>query len=144
MVKPKGEEIRLDEDELKEKVKRLFSQSLRRYYEHTLLVVENMRKLLKGIDDPEERVVLLASAYLHDIGYSEVYENDYIGNIKNQEIKIKLHSEKGAGIAKRMLNELGMSKKIIQRVAYLVSVHHREDISDPHLKLLLEADRVPA
>lgn len=133
--------IKIDEGKLKAKVKQLFSESVPRYYEHALSVVENMKKLISEINDPEEKILLLAAAYLHDIGYSEVHGGDYVGNIKDQEIKIRLHSEKGAEIAKKILEEMGMREETIQKVVYLVSVHHREEIADRRLKFLLEADR---
>jgi len=137
-----GKEKRgLNEEELRRKIKQLFTQSVPRYYEHTLSVVENMRRLMEGISDPQERMLLIASAYLHDIGYSERYGSDFVGNIPDQKIKMKVHSEEGARIAERILGELGMEKEFIRQVAYLVSVHHREDISDRHLNLLLKADR---
>lgn len=140
----KREIIGINEEKLKEKVKQLFSESVPRYYEHTMSVVENMKRLSQGIDDPEDKILLIASAYLHDIGYSEPYGDRYVGNIEDQEIKIKLHSVKGAKIARKILEEMGIRKETIQKIEYLVSVHHREDIEDRHLKLLLKADRVPS
>lgn len=140
----KGISDQINEEKLKATVKRLFSKSVPRYFHHTISVVENMKKLIKGINDPEDETLLIASAYLHDIGYSETYGDDYVGNIKDQGIKIKLHSERGAKIAERLLNDLGMRKAVIQKVAWMVSVHHREDVEDRHLKLLLEADKLPS
>jgi hypothetical protein len=65
-----------------------------------------------------------------------------VGNIKNQEIKIKVHSEVGAKIASELLREIGLEDEIIRKVSFLVSVHHRKDIDDWYLKVLLEADEI--
>ncbi len=136
--------MNINEEKLRAKVKQLFSESVPRYYDHTIVVVENMKKLIKDLDDPEEKTLLVTTAYLHDIGYTQPYGNDYAGNIEEQEIKIKLHSEEGGEIARRILEEIGAKEEMTRRVCYLVSVHHRKDIKDRHLKYLLEADEAPS
>ena len=132
------------EEKLREKVKRLFSESVPRYYGHTISVVENMKELIKDIEDAEGRTLLVTAAYLHDIGYTQADGNDYAGNILNQEIKIKTNSEAGAKIARKILEEIGAKEGMTRKVCYLVSVHHRKDIKDRHLKYLLEADKEPS
>ena len=128
------------EGQLNAKVKELFLNSVPRYYEHTLQVVDNMKSIVARTT--QNPILLLAAAYLHDIGYSAPYEDGYAGNIKDQSVKIKVHSEAGARIAREVLEELGVEPPLVERVAYLVSVHHREDIDDEELKVLLQADKV--
>lgn len=139
----KPEIVGLDEAGLKAKIEQLFTGSGQPYYKHTLAVVANMKMLLQDINDPEERAILVASAYLHDIGYIAPYAGAYAGNIPDQPLKIKVHSESGAGIAHNILQEMGINERITRQVEYLVSVHHRNDIDNKHLKLLLKADIVP-
>ncbi|MFQ6093895.1 MAG: HD domain-containing protein [bacterium] len=128
------------ERELHQEVKHRFEKSVPRYYGHTLQVVANMRQLMKK--SQVDQRVLLAAAYLHDIGYSAPYQNDYVGNIKDQDLKIPLHSELGADIAREILRGLGMEPTFIERVAELVSMHHRQDINDEALQVLWRADQV--
>lgn len=130
------------EKKLKEKVKEIFLESVLRYYDHTLKVVANMKKIMKKIDAPEDKAVLLLAAYLHDIGYSVPYQGDYVGNINHQALKIELHSKLGAKVAKEVLETMGIEPEVVRKVSYLVSVHHRQHIEDGLLKTLLQADKV--
>lgn len=130
------------EKTLKKKVKEIFLESVPRYYDHTLKVVANMKKIMKKIDDREDKAVLLLAAHLHDIGYSVPYQGDYIGNINHQALKIELHSELGAKIAQEVLETMRIEPEVVRKVSYLVSVHHRQHIEDRLLKTLLQADKV--
>jgi putative nucleotidyltransferase with HDIG domain len=130
------------EKKLKKKVKEIFLNSVPRYYDHTLKVVANMKRIAKKIDDPQDKTILLLAAYLHDIGYSVPYRGDYVGNINHQALKIKLHSDVGTEVTKEVLETMGIEPEVVRKVSYLVSVHHREDIEDRHLKVLLQADKV--
>jgi len=130
------------EKKLKKKVKEIFLKTVPRYYDHTLKVVANMKRIAKEIDDPQDKTILLLAAYLHDIGYSVPYRGDYVGNISHQALKIKLHSDVGAKVTEEVLETMGIEPKVVRKVSYLVSVHHREHIEDRHLKMLLQADKV--
>lgn len=126
------------EERLDAKIKELFLASVPKYYGHTIKVVTKMKDILgPGLANFE---VPLLAAYLHDIGYSARYGNIYAGEIEDQEVKIRVHSALGTDLARSILNELGVNPSVTERVAYLVSVHHREDLDDPDLKLLLQAD----
>jgi len=128
------------ERKLKARVKELFLATVPRYYDHTLSVVSNMKKIMK--EKGHHTVLVIYTAYLHDIGYAVSYGNDYVGNIEDQELKKVIHSQKGSELAREILEELEVEPQIINRISYLVSVHHREDIDDEDLKLLLQADQV--
>jgi putative nucleotidyltransferase with HDIG domain len=130
------------EKELKKKVKEIFLKTVPRYYDHTLKVVANMKRIAKKIDDPQDKTILLLAAYLHDIGYSVPYRGDYVGNINHQALKIKLHCDIGAKVTEEILETMGMEPEVVRKVVYLVLVHHRQDIEDRHLKMLLQADKV--
>lgn len=132
------------EKKLKKKVKEIFLSSVPRYYDHTLKVVANMKRIAKKIDDPQDRTILLMAAYLHDIGYSVPYRGDYVGNISHQALKIKLHSDVGAKVTEEILQTMGIEPELVRKVSYLVSVHHCEHIEDRYLNMLLQADKVRA
>ncbi len=127
------------EKKLKKKVKEIFLKTVPRYYDHTLKVVANMKRIVKKIDDPQDKTILLLAAYLHDIGYSVPYRGDYVDNIGRQALKIRLHSDVGAKVTKEVLETMGIEPEVVRKVSYLVSVHHREHIEDRHLKMLLQA-----
>ena len=130
------------EEELHRRVKEIFSRTVPRYYDHTLRVVANMKNIMKEIDDSEDKTILLLATYLHDIGYSVPYRGDYVGNINRQALKTRLHSDVGARIAEEILKTMEIEPEILSKVSYLVSVHHRQDIEDRYLKILLRADKV--
>jgi len=123
-----------------QKVKELFERSVPKYYEHTLAVVSNMKRLYKT--SPLDKQLLIAAAYLHDIGYSLSYRRNFVGKIKDQNLKIEIHCHKGSELVRKILDELAVRSSIVNRVAYLVKVHHRTDLDDEDLKLLLAADKV--
>ena len=133
-------EIEKLELRLNQKIKKLFEKSVPRYYPHTLQVVANMKKIMEG--SPLDKKILIASAYLHDIGYSAPYENDFVGNVEDQKLKIKLHCEVGANIARSILTQMKVEPEIIEKVASLVLVHHENGLEEDYLKLLVEADKV--
>lgn len=126
------------EAKLDARIKELFINSVPRYYHHTLEVVAKMKEIIKREGKGGE--VLLPAAYLHDIGYCAPHRDSFAGEIADPKEKIKVHSQAGAGIARQILQELDCEPELIDRVAYLVQVHHRQDIDDEQLKLLLEAD----
>jgi putative nucleotidyltransferase with HDIG domain len=128
------------EAKLDQKVKKLFERSVPKYYEHTLEVVSNMKRLYKT--SAINKQLLLAAAYLHDIGYSLPYRGNFVGEIKDQNLKIEIHCQKGSELARKILDELGVGSSTVERVTYLVKVHHRTDLDDEDLKLLLAADKV--
>ena len=130
------------EEGLERGIKTLFLNSVPRYYEHTMQVVSNMKGILEGKDYGEEReTVLIAAAYLHDIGYSAPFEGDFVGNIDDQSLKIPKHCETGVDISREGLAELGLEKGLADRVVNLVAVHHGVPQPEENLKLLLEADK---
>ncbi|MDI6820046.1 MAG: HD domain-containing protein [Candidatus Hodarchaeaceae archaeon] len=111
-----------------------------RYYEHTAKVVANVKRLLKT--STLNKQLLIAAAYLHDIGYSLPYRGGFVGNIQDQNSKMEIHCRKGSKLARKILGELGVESSVADRVAYLVRVYHRADLKDEDLRLLLEADKV--
>lgn len=122
-------------------VKEIFSRTVPRYYDHTLRGVANMKNIMKKIDDSEDRTVLLLAAYLHDIGYSVAYRGEYVGNVNHQALKTRLHSDVGAKVAEKILRTMGIQPELVRKISYLVSVHHRQDIEDRYLKILLQANK---
>lgn len=127
------------EERLQGRIRELFLASVPRYYDHTLKVVAKMKEIIKE-KEPREAQLLILAAYLHDIGYIAPHGTSFAGEIPDQQEKIEVHSQAGATIARQLLGELGLEPGIIDRVSGLVAVHHRQDLDDPLLKILLEAD----
>jgi len=102
-------------------------------WDHTLRVV----KLAKHIAQKEKahlRLVKLA-AYLHDIGRK--YENESKGEI--------CHAEKGAEIARQILKEENIDKKIIEKVTHIIRAHRFRNSTEPdslEAKVLYDADKL--
>lgn len=128
------------ETKLDKKVRQIFEGTVPKYYDHTLKVVSNMKKLYET--SALDKQLLLAAAYLHDIGYSLPYQSGFVGEIEDQNLKIEIHCREGSELARKILSELGVESSIVNRVAYLVKVHHRTDLEDEDLGLLLAADKV--
>lgn len=103
---------------------------------HTLATVYWMKELIAGEGGDEP--VLVCSAYLHDIGYSQVkFTNDWDGihQAKND------HMLKGALMAGELIKDLLLSQDQQSEIVHLVAVHDKlELISTKNEILLFEAD----
>lgn len=130
------------EAKLDKKVRQLFENSIPEYYEHALKVVSNVKNLAKS--SSIDKKLLLAAAYLHDIGYSIPYRDGFVGEIEDQNLKIRVHCRRGPELTRNILGEMDVKPSIVDRVAYLVKVHHKTDPDDEDLQLLIAADRLAA
>ncbi|MFA5925937.1 MAG: HD domain-containing protein [Parcubacteria group bacterium] len=104
---------------------------------HTLDSVKWMRKLILGEGGNEK--ILVPAMYFHDIGYP--HASDGYGFRKAMAMK-KKHAERGAKIAKKVLERIGgFSKEEIEKIAYLVRMHDKhENIESHERQLVFEAD----
>ncbi len=81
-----------------------------------------------------EQYILEAAAVLHDIGIRESEKKYGSCAGKYQEIE-------GPLIARKMLDELGMEKDLVERICYLIGHHHTYDqVDGMDYQILLEAD----
>ncbi len=84
--------------------------------------------------DEEALFTLEAAAYVHDIGI-RVAEKKY--GYQNG----KLQEQEGPAAARELMQPLGFSQDVIDRVSFLVGHHHTyEGIADLDYQILVEAD----
>lgn len=84
--------------------------------------------------DPKEEFVLEAAAYVHDIGI-HIAEQKY--GYQNG----KLQEKEGPAAARSLMEPLGFSEEVIQRVEFLVGHHHTySGIDALDYQILVEAD----
>lgn len=95
-------------------------------WEHTLVALKNSKLDLKI------RLALL----LHDIGKPHSYQND--GDIRH----FKGHAEKGAQIAKGILERLGYSEDEVRNICFLIKNHAKkieiQDINIHNINIMKE------
>ena len=115
-------------------------------YEHTLRAVGYGKELLQH-EEGDEGIVIPA-LYLHDIGWGEVNFEDFINiaspSRKKDAPSVELRMERGAGLAKRILEELGYSREKTQTIVSIIAVHDRPEkvfaMENPSATMVLEAD----
>ncbi len=118
------------------------SMAMRKYFgsderriQHALDVAEHAEKIAKAQDDGD-MMIIMACAYLHDIG------------IKNAEMKYNSSSAKyqhieGPPVARQILNELKAPPELIDEVCDIIGHHHspREE-ETINFKVLYDADLI--
>ena len=116
------------------KMKQLFGEDDKRV-DHALKVLRFSEEILQGenVTGKIAETVML-TAILHDIGIHEA-ERKYNSNFgMYQEIE-------GPPIAKRMLREMGIRNRTIERVCYIIGGHHTPSkVDDVDFQILWEAD----
>jgi putative nucleotidyltransferase with HDIG domain len=117
--------------EVKMAMETYFGDDQRRI-EHALQVSLYAEELLSYIDaDP---LVVLAAAYLHDIGIHEAERKHGSGSGKWQEIE-------GPPIANEILEQLDAPQPLIEKVTAIVANHHtRAGIDSPEFRVIWDAD----
>lgn len=130
LVKINAEQRALLAD-IKTAMQRYFGDDQRRI-EHALSVTMYAEQLLAYIDaDP---VLVLASAYLHDIGIPESERKHGSNSGKWQEIE-------GPPVARGLLHELGAGEVLTGRVAEIIANHHtRDGLNSPEFRVIWDAD----
>jgi hypothetical protein len=127
--------IRMDTKEIAvSKMKQLFGEDEKRI-NHALKVLRFSEEISQGenITGKIAETVML-TAILHDIGIHEA-ERKYNSNVGlYQEIE-------GPPIARRMLHEMGIRNRTIERVCYIIGGHHTPSkVDDVDFQILWEAD----
>ncbi|MBI4828498.1 MAG: HD domain-containing protein [Nitrospinae bacterium] len=102
-------------------------------WDHVERVVNLCRRL--GLREGCDMGILLAAAYLHDIGREEC----------DREKGVRCHAETGAAMARRILEELGAPEAFIHAVETAVAAHRYRGgpaPSTPEAKVLFDADKL--
>jgi len=129
------------ENKLKKEVKKYLEFGRKGWdYPHTLACVYWMKQLLKT--EKGNSKILVSSIYLHDIGYSGLFEKSNSDNPDEVTNMKKEHMKRSFKISKKILGEIkGYSKKEIEKICYLVKIHDEVDkIKTKEAQLVFEAD----
>ena len=134
------------EREIKKTVKPYLERGRGGDYEHTLRAVGYGKELLRH-EEGEEAIVIPA-LYLHDIGWGEVNFDDFVNitspSQRRVAASVDLHMERGAALAKQILEKLGYDTQMTRAIVSIIAVHDRPEkilaMENPSATLVLEAD----
>jgi HD superfamily phosphodiesterase len=114
-------------------MKRYFKQDFKRIA-HAVKVARYAEEILK--EEGAEPAVVLASAYLHDIGIKEAER-------KYQSTEARYQEEEGPPIAREILLKLGAHTELIDEVCDIVGHHHHPRLKETiNFKSLYDADLI--
>ena len=111
-----------------------FGDDLKRTH-HSLKVHNFARTIakLEGLSD-EDRLTLEIAAVLHDIGIPESQR-------KYDSMAGRYQEKEGPPIARELIRDLALDKKIADRVCYMIGFHHTyEKVDRTDFQILFEAD----
>lgn len=100
------------------------------------LKVHSFAKVIGEYEELNEQKLLILelASILHDVGIKN-------GELKYNRCDGKIQEQEGVSVAKAMLERLGYSDDIIERVCFLVGHHHTYDMIDGlDYQILIEAD----
>lgn len=120
-------DIRLIEEEMK----KYFGSDQKRI-KHAMQVAYYAERILQEVS--ADRNIVLASAYLHDIGIHEAEQKYGSTSGKYQEIE-------GPPIARSILKRLGIEDEFIETVCKIIGKHHTPNgVNSLEFQVLYEAD----
>lgn len=103
---------------------------------HHLIKVHSLARLIAKGEEVEKDVleIVEAAAIVHDVGIKPAEEK--FGSCDG-----KLQESEGPYPAWKLMNKVGFSTKVMDRVCYLVAHHHTyESVDGIDLQILMEAD----
>lgn len=118
-------------EQLIEEMKSLFGSDQRRI-NHALSVLASAERLLET--EPGDKLTVIASAILHDIGIQEAARkhNSVVG--KYQELE-------GPPIARPILKRVGIDDERIEHICRIIANHHSaRDIDTPEFRIIWDSD----
>ena len=104
-------------------------------WDHTLRVCRLCERI--GVAEGVDMDVLLAAAYLHDIG--RIYQDESNGAV--------CHAEKGAQMAEPIVEELALSEAQKKNILHCIRSHRfrgRHEPETPEARVLFDADKLDA
>ena len=114
-------------------MKRYFGDDFKRIA-HTTRVARYAERI--GKEEGADMAVVMAAAYLHDIGIKEA-EKRYNSSAA------KYHEELGPPVARKILEKLGAKKELIDEVCDIISRHHHPRKQETlNFKVLYDADLI--
>ncbi len=127
----KAEERTSLKDRIGLEMKKYFGTDFKRV-KHALKVARYAEELLKA--EGGDPLIVLASAYLHDIGIHEAEKKHGRPDARHQEIE-------GPPIARAILQRLHVSPPVIDEICDIIGHHHSPRTDETlHFQLLYEAD----
>ncbi len=137
VIPPEFEELRqeLERGRFKEK----FSQTMKRYFGKDLKRILHAQKVARFAEEMVKGeggnpLVVLGSAFLHDIGIHEAEKKHGSSSEEFQELE-------GPPIAKEMLKRLGLRGEMIEEVCDIIGHHHHPREEETlNFQILYEAD----
>jgi len=109
-----------------------YFESDTRRIKHAFRVAEHAAALLEHV--PADRAVVMAAAYLHDIGIRQAEE-------RYQSAAPRLQHELGPPVAQKILAGLGADARLIEEVCDIIGHHHSPGPQETqNFKVLYDAD----
>jgi predicted HD phosphohydrolase len=128
-----AEKENLLKDRVAIEMKRYFKQDFKRIG-HATRVARYAEKI--GIGEQGNLAVILAAAYLHDIGIKEAER-------KHESTAARYQEEEGPPVAKEILAKLGAREELIQEVCDIVGHHHHPGPEESiNFKSVYDADMI--
>ncbi|MBW2644795.1 MAG: HD domain-containing protein [Deltaproteobacteria bacterium] len=103
---------------------------------HHALKVHNFARTIAKLEglSSEEQLTLEIAAVLHDIGIPE-------SERKYNSSAARYQEKEGPPIARELLKDLVLDKKMVERVCFMIGHHHTyEKVDKPDFQILFEAD----
>jgi predicted HD phosphohydrolase len=128
-----AEKENLLKDRVAIEMKRYFKQDFKRIG-HATRVARYAEKI--GIEEQGNLAVILAAAYLHDIGIKEAER-------KHESTAARYQEEEGPPVARELLDKLGAREELIEEVCGIVGHHHHPGPEESiNFKSVYDADMI--
>jgi len=120
-------------DRIAVEMKKYFGRDFKRI-SHATRVARHAEAI--GIKEGGDMAVIMAAAYLHDIGIHEAEK-------KHGSTAARYQEAEGPPIAREILERLGAAEALIEEVCEIIGRHHHpEDAESLNFKVLYDADRI--
>ena len=125
------------EDTLKERIavemRKYFKEDFKRIT-HSIQVAQYAEKI--GKNEGGNLAVILAAAYMYDIGIHEAAQAKTSAAAEN-------HEKTGLSVARSIITELGVKKDLIEEICYILSCRYHTGLdSSLNLKIIHDADLI--
>jgi len=120
-------------DRIAVEMKKYFGRDFKRI-SHAMRVARHAEAI--GIKEGGDMAVIMAAAYLHDIGIHEAEK-------KHGSTAARYQEEEGPPIAREILERLGAAEALTEEVCEIIGRHHHpRDEESLNFKVLYDADRI--
>ena len=128
-----AERDELLKDRIAIEVKKYFRHDFKRIG-HATRVARHAEKI--GVNEGGDMAIIMAAAYLHDIGIHEAEK-------KHNSTAARYQEEEGPPIARQILKKLGAAERLIEEVCDIIGHHHHpRNEETQNFKVLYDADLI--